>query len=195
MHKALRQTDVLHLPRRRKQGGDLLVPEAGDSAAYPRHIEEELGVRLGIFDEFIDIGLDGLDTSLHGRYRIGLAPVPDAAAHHGAEIPECEPGRAAAVHAFQVAAEDKDLIGLELGYPFRGVVGTGDVVVGSHCFITCPFMSDNDYSDMGRKDELFVIVYIKLNNNSLIITICYCHVVIANYDQQTILLSKTGDNT
>lgn len=195
MHKALRQTDILNLLRRGKQGGDLLVPEAGDSAADSRHIKEELGVGLGVFDEFIDIGLDGVDATLHGRYRVGLAPVPNAAAHHGAEIPERKPGRAAVVHAFQIAAEDEDFIGLELRYPLRGVVGAGNVVVGSHCFITCPFMSDNDYSDTGRKDELFVIVYIKLNNNSLIITICYCHVVIANYDQQTILLSKTGDNT
>ena len=133
MHKALRQTDILHLPRRCKQRGDLFVPEAGDSAADPRHIEEELGVGLRVFDEFIDIGLDGVDASLHGRNRIGLAPVPDAAAHHGAKIPERKPGRAAAVHAFQVAAEDEDFIGLELGYPFRGVVGTGYIVVSSHC--------------------------------------------------------------
>ena len=75
---------------------------------------------LRIVDERIDIGLDGVDTALHGRDGVRLPLRADALAHHGPELPESNPRRPSPMHTGQVAAEDKDLIGLQLGDELGG---------------------------------------------------------------------------
>ena len=65
---------------------------------------------LSKLDEFIHVGLDGLDPSLHRRDGITLPPETYAAAHHGSEVPEGIVGSSAAMQPTEVRSENEALI-------------------------------------------------------------------------------------
>lgn len=64
----------------------------------------------GICDEIIHVGLDGLDSTLHGRNRIALPTVSHTASHHCAELLESDICGTSAVHPFEIAPEDKHFV-------------------------------------------------------------------------------------
>ena len=105
--------DVLHADGILKQRGDLVGRESGDAAAYRGDEERLLGMRLGIVDELIGVRPDRLYAALHGRDGIALTLRAVAIAHHRAEVKASRACGPAPVHAGEIAAKDKDLVGLE----------------------------------------------------------------------------------
>ena len=97
-----------------EEGGDLFVGESGDATADTGDEEGEFRVRLGELDELVDIGADGLYPTLHRGDAVALALQADALAHDGPKLAVGGIGSTTAMHAFQVAAEDEDLVRLEL---------------------------------------------------------------------------------
>ena len=128
-HEAFRQADVVNADRFGEKRGDLAVPEAGDAAADAGDIEEAFRMRLGESDEIIHIGLDRLHAALHGGDGVALALNAHTAPPNGTELAICRPGGPAAMHAGQVAAEDKDLIGAQFRDMLRRECRAFDSVV------------------------------------------------------------------
>lgn len=131
-HEALRQADVVEADRFGKKRGDFAVPEPGDAAADAGDIEEAVRMRLGESDEIIHIGLDRLHATLHGRDGVALALKAHTASPDGSELEVCRPGGPAAMHAGQVAAEDKDLIAPQFRDMLRRECRAFDSVVCAH---------------------------------------------------------------
>ena len=50
--------------------------------------------------EFVDVGFDSFDASLHGRNRIGLTTKADTTTHNGPKLPERKIGRSSPMHSF-----------------------------------------------------------------------------------------------
>ena len=67
---------------------------------------------LGIGDELIDVGADGVNASLHGGDGIALTLDAVAIAHYGSKIKIGNAGGTTSVHTGKIAAEHKHLVGL-----------------------------------------------------------------------------------
>ena len=65
VNKFSRQDDVVLVYGGGKQGGNLLIPEAGDATADAGHEELELRMRMGELDELVNVRLDGFHATLH----------------------------------------------------------------------------------------------------------------------------------
>ncbi len=100
--------NVLHADGILKQRGDVVGRESGDAAAYRSDEERLLGMFLGIADELIDVGPDGLHATLHGRDGITLTLRTVAVAHHCAEVKASHACGTTSVHTGEVAAKDED---------------------------------------------------------------------------------------
>ena len=109
----LGQGDVLQCCRLGEEGSYLVGREAGDATAYTGDEELLVGMLLGIGDEFIDIGADSVNASLHCGDGITLTLNAIAIAHYGTKIKMGDAGGTASVHTGKVAAEDKHLVGFE----------------------------------------------------------------------------------
>ena len=110
--------DVFHLDGASEQGCDIPWTESRDATAYFGDQEGQLGMLFGEGDELVDVRNDGLHTALHRRDGIALSLQSNALTHDGAKPLDGDPSSAAAMHALQVAAEDKDLILAEAGDVF-----------------------------------------------------------------------------
>ena len=97
-----------------EEGRYVLIVETGNAAPYSGYKECELPVLPGEPDKLIDIGLDFLHTTLHGRNGIALALQADALANHCTKPAVCIICRSTAMNTAQIAAEHKDLVGREL---------------------------------------------------------------------------------
>ena len=113
VNKFSRQDDVVLVDGGGKQGGNLLIPKASDAAADAGHEELELRMRLGEGDELVNIGLDGLHTTLHRGDGITLSLQPHTLTPHGAKAVIGGTSSPTAVHSAQVAAKDEDFIILQ----------------------------------------------------------------------------------
>ena len=133
------QGDILLCFCRFEQRGDLFGCKSGDSAADLRNEEVQLGIQSGEFDEFIDIGFDGFDASLHGGYGIALSLESDALSPDGSELCESQACGTSGVHSGEVAAENEDFVGLE-----------GDDVVWRYFHWVVCFSKDREKGDSGQ---------------------------------------------
>ena len=115
LNKVSRQDYVVYAESRAEQRGYFSGRESGYAAAYARHQKCLLRMRLGVFDELVNVRGYFVHTSVHGGYGIALALHTDALSHDGAEIADCRTSGSAAVHPGQIAAEDEDFFGLECG--------------------------------------------------------------------------------
>lgn len=97
----------------RKRGGDLPGMEAGNAAADRGDKEGQLGMGSGEGDELIDMGDDGLRTSLHGGDGVATALQADALSPDSPEVIEGVAGSASSMEALEVAAKDEDLARLQ----------------------------------------------------------------------------------
>lgn len=105
--------DILHINSLLKQWGDVVGSESGDATAYRGDEERLFGMRLGIADKLIHIGLDGLHATLHGGDGIALPLRTVTVADDSTEVESCHACGTASVHPGEVAAEDENLVGLE----------------------------------------------------------------------------------
>lgn len=71
-------------------------------------------MRTGEGDEIVNVWLDGLNATLHGGNGVALATKANSATHHRSEPLEGHISSSAAMHAFEVAAEDEDFICFQL---------------------------------------------------------------------------------
>ena len=79
-----------------------------------------VGVRGCIADKVVNIGADGVNTTLHGGYGIALSLYANAYAHLGTKVEARCASCATTVHAFEVAAKYKDFVFLECADAFGG---------------------------------------------------------------------------
>ena len=92
-----------------EQWRDFFVPEAGDAAADSGDQKFQSRIFLCEPDEFIDIRLDGFNSSLHGRNGIGLAGKSNTDTPFCTEFHVCCPCRTATMPACEIAALCKRL--------------------------------------------------------------------------------------
>ena len=82
--------------------------------------------------ELVNIWLNGFDASLHCRNSIRLTTKTNTTTHYGPKLSERKIGRSSPMHSFYVTSKDKYFIGLKFVNSFRGIIGPGYIVVGSH---------------------------------------------------------------
>ena len=110
--KIIWQGDVLHCGGSREKRGYLVGREAGYTTTDAGDEEMLVGMLLGVCDELVNIGADGVNASLHGGDGIALPLHAVAIAHYGTEMQMGNSGGTASVHTGKIATEDKHLIGL-----------------------------------------------------------------------------------
>ena len=104
------QTDILDSSSSGKQGRYLFVLEASNATSNAGDIEKYIRMLPGIFDEFVDVGLDGFNSALHGWDGITMAAMSHTAAHDRAKLLESDICSSTAVHSFQIAPKDENLV-------------------------------------------------------------------------------------
>ncbi|MCF2634192.1 hypothetical protein I6E40_02215 [Prevotellamassilia timonensis] len=109
-HKLLRKDDILHINGIHKEWSNLLVTESCYSATYSCNEEREPAVLFGETDERIYVGLDGINTALHGRDGVCLTMQPHAFAPYGTKPVVSQACSSASMCACQIAAKDKYLV-------------------------------------------------------------------------------------
>jgi len=70
-------------------------------------------MHLGITDELVYIGQDGFHAALHGGNGIALTLRTVTVGEDCTEVQPCHSCGTASMHTCEVAAKDKDLVGLE----------------------------------------------------------------------------------
>ena len=105
--------DILHADGFLEERGDVVGCKSRDATAYRGDEERLFGMRLGIADELIHIGLDSLHAALHGGNGIALTLRTVTVSEDCTEVQSCHACGTASVHTGEVAAEDENLVGLE----------------------------------------------------------------------------------
>lgn len=105
--------DILHADGILEQRSNVVGRKSGNTAAYRRNEESLLGMRLGVADELVHVGSDGLHATLHGGDGIALTLRTVAIAEDSTEVKLCHTSGTASMHTSEVAAKDKYLVGLE----------------------------------------------------------------------------------
>lgn len=113
------QDYIFHAMRLREQWRNFLVCESGYATADAGNEEGKFGVILRKGDKLIHIRADGLHTTLHRGDGVTLPLQTDTLSHNSAKIAVGDACRPTAVHALQVAAEDKNLVRLQFGDKLR----------------------------------------------------------------------------
>lgn len=126
----LRQANVGQVDGVGKERGNVPCAESGDAAADACHEEVQPGVCPCEGDELVGVRSYGVDTSVHGRYAVGLSLQSVPLSEDGSEASPGEECGSSPVHAFEVAAEDEDFIFLQSGDEFGS--NPACVVVGVH---------------------------------------------------------------
>jgi hypothetical protein len=93
-----------------EERGDLIIRESSNAAADAGDEKMHFGMFLGKDDEFIYVGLDEVHAAMHSGYGVTFALQTHALSPDGTELIEGNTGGATAMHASQVAAENKNLI-------------------------------------------------------------------------------------
>ena len=109
-----RQNDILHVVSLFEQRGDFIIGESCYAAADAGDKEGEGRVLLGELDELVHIRTDGLYAALHRRDGVALTLQAHALTHDGPKLAVGDISRTTSVHTFEVAAEHKDLVRLQL---------------------------------------------------------------------------------
>ena len=104
------QADIAQINGSLEQWCDFFVLEAGNAAADAGDEKMHFGMFLGKDDEFIYVGLDEVHAAVHSGYGVTFALQAHTLSPDGTKLIEGNTGGTSAVHASQVAAENKNLI-------------------------------------------------------------------------------------
>lgn len=104
------QADIAQINGSLEQWCNFFVLEASNAAADAGDEKMHFGMFLGKDNEFIYVGLDEVHAAVHGGYGVTFALQAHALSPDGTELIKGNTGGPTAVHACQVAAENKNLI-------------------------------------------------------------------------------------
>ena len=108
------QHDILHVVSLLEQRRDFIIRESSNATADAGNKERQILVLFGELDELIHVGLDSIYPTLHRWDAIALTLQAYALAHDGSKLAVGDIGRSTAVHTFEIAAEHKYLVRLQL---------------------------------------------------------------------------------
>ena len=109
--KTLGQINVVYPDGIGKERRDVGGLKACYATANGRNKKHLLRMLRGILNKLVDVRLDGFGSSLHGGNGVAAALRSHTDAHLGPKIETGGSGGTSAVHALEVAAKHKDLIG------------------------------------------------------------------------------------
>ena len=134
-HKLLRQDDIFHINGISKEWSNLLVAESCYAATYSGDKKREFGVLFGKADELIHIGLDSINSALHGRNGVCLTMKTNAFAPYGTKPLVSQSCSTATMCACQIASKHEYLAFFQFQNPFgciSSVVHNSHILFNTH---------------------------------------------------------------